>query len=78
MAERTVEKIVGDVQKARVDKQPLGWCIGDLAEDIGIICDEILMELPKAGKGNKASAKRIRTYTKVMETLGKDFRKVSV
>jgi len=36
------------------------------------------MELPKAGKGNKASAKRIRTYTKVMETLGKDFRKVSV
>lgn len=78
MAERTVEKVVSDVKQARIDKIPLGWALQDLTEDIGIICAEILIDLPKVNKGNKAAAKRVRTYTKVLETLGKDFRKSSV
>jgi len=78
MAERTVEKIVNDVKQARIDKIALGWSVEDLTEDMGIICAEILVDLPKVNKGNKAAAKRVRTYTKVLETIGKDFRKASL
>jgi hypothetical protein len=78
MAERTIEKVVSDVKAARVNKQALNWSIKDLTEDIGIVCGEILVNLPKVDKGNQAAAKRVRDYTKVLETLGKDFRKASV
>ncbi len=75
---RTVGKIVKDVKTARVNKQNLGWSKADLTEDMGIICAEILVELPKVNKNNQAATKRVRDYTKVMETIGKDFRLASV
>lgn len=78
MADRTIEKIVSDVKIARVKKLALNWSVNDLTEDIGIVCAEILVTLPKVDKGNKAAAKRVRDYTKILETLGKDFRKASL
>lgn len=78
MAERTIEKILNDVKTARVNKVPLNWTEKDLSEDISIVCGEIIVELPKCLKGNKAAKKRVRDYTKLMETLGKDYRKASL
>ncbi len=78
MSGRTIEKVLADVKSARIKKQPLNWPVQDTAEDMEIVCAEIIVDIQKVKKGNKASAKRVRDYTKVMETLGKDFRLTSV
>jgi hypothetical protein len=74
---RTAETIVENVRDANSKKIALGWTRSELTEDISILCSEILVELAKAERGNKAAAKRVRVYTKVLETLGKEYRKVT-
>lgn len=76
---RTIEEIVSDVQEARIAKVKLGYTLEGLADDINIVTVEMTKDLAKfTVKGNKAAGKRVRTYTKVLETLGKEFRLESV
>lgn len=80
MAEkREIAVIVEEIKDVRAKGETLAYSVDELAADIEVVAAEMLVDMVKVTeKGNKSAAKRVRDYTKVLETLGKAFRKESV
>jgi len=74
--------IIHQINKVRQGKASIeNWSLVDILSDIKSINIALEKEIAKSEKwdlGNKQSLKRIRTYTKVLETLGIKFRTLSV
>jgi len=79
MEERSFEEIVADVKEARKSKAKLPWSPMELAADMLVAAKQLQIDLEKYLKKEMAApAKRVRTVSKVLETLGKAFRTQSV
>jgi len=74
--------INSQVAMVREDKATMdAWILADVLADIKAIAIALEKEIETSEKWelrNKQSLKRIRTYTKTLETLGRKFRVVSV
>jgi len=79
MEERTVKIIVEQMKLVRTGQASIAsWSLEDVLSDIELVSGEILAESLKVRKGNKAAARRVRSYLKTLETLGLEFRKKSI
>jgi len=77
--ERDYIDIEREIKHARKSKSPLDWEPKDIATDMLSTAKHLIMDLEKYLNQNmEASAKRVRTKSKILETLGKSFRVQSV
>jgi hypothetical protein len=77
--ERHFINIYSDVTTAREKKVNLKWTPEELAIDMQVVVNQLIIDLNKfLNSGTNASAKRIRSDSKVLETLGKSFRVQSI
>jgi hypothetical protein len=74
--------ITAQVTAVREEKASMdAWTLADVLADIKVIVEVLEEEIKKSEKWdlrNKQSLKRIRLYTKTLETLGRKFRVLSV
>ena len=74
--------ITAQVTAVREEKASMdAWTLADVLADIKVIVGVLEEEIKKSEKWdlrNKQSLKRIRLYTKTLETLGRKFRVLSV
>ena len=76
---RSASAIVSDIKEARINGIKIDWPINEIVADMRVLSGEMIVDTQKyIDRGNKAAAKRVRDYTKCMETLGLAFRKKSV
>lgn len=67
------------VDSSRISGDELSFTIEETKELILATNEQVAIDLAKfADKGNKQAGKRVRRYTKTLETLGRHFRKLSV
>ena len=77
--ERTLDEILVDVKVAREKKVKLTWSPQEIAADMKVAAQALIVDIEKyLTKGMAAPAKRVRTSSKVLETLGKAFRVQSI
>jgi hypothetical protein len=77
--ERSLEEIKDDVVVARVNGAKITWSATELACDMLVIAKQLQIDLEKfLLKSMQAPAKRVRTSSKLLETLGRSFRVQSV
>ena len=77
--ERPLNEIKDDVMTAREKGDKITWSSIDIACDMLVAAKKLQIDLEKfLTKGMAAPAKRVRTTTKVLETLGRAFRVQSV
>ncbi len=77
--ERPLKEILADVRVARESKVKIAWSPQEIAADMKVAAQELIIDIDKyLVKGMEAPAKRVRTSSKVLETLGKAFRVQSV
>jgi hypothetical protein len=78
-AKRPFNIIYSDVNTARKVKVNLQWTPEELATDMKVVVNQLIIDLDKfLSSGTNASAKRIRSDSKILETLGKSFRVKSI
>ena len=76
---RSIEDIVAYVKELRKNKEQQGEPIEQIVADIEVVLAEMLVDLHKyAVYDNQSAAKRVRSYTLIMETLGLGYRKGSL
>ncbi len=79
MEERPLNEILADIKLARESKAKITWSPEEIAADMKVAANALIVDIDKyLEKGMAAPAKRVRTATKVLETLGKAFRVQSV
>lgn len=77
--ERPLKEILADVRVARESKVKIAWSPQEIATDMKVAAQALIADIDKyLIKGMEAPAKRVRTSSKVLETLGKAFRVQSV
>jgi len=77
--ERSLNEILADVEVARTKHAKLDWSPNEIVTDMKVVAEALIQNIDKyTNKGMAAPAKRIRTLSKAMETLGKAFRVQSV
>jgi len=77
--ERAFNEIYSDVMIVRETHTILVWTPEEIATDILIVTKQITIDLEKyLNTGMTAPAKRVRLDSKILETLGKSFRVLSV
>jgi hypothetical protein len=77
--ERQLREIETDVMLARKNKVKLEWQPYEIAIDMLVVSKKLTEDLEKyLNTGMKAPAKRVRSISKILETLGKSFRVQSV
>lgn len=76
---RSIEDIVSYVKELRKNKEKVGEPVDQIIADMEVVLGETLVELHKYSVyDNKSAAKRSRSYTLVLETLGQGFRRESL
>jgi hypothetical protein len=77
--ERSFNEIYTDIRIARERKHKITWTPEEIAIDMVVVTKQLIVNLGKfLSTGMDAPAKRIRSESKVLETLGKSFRLRSV
>ena len=77
--ERDYFDIEREIKHTRKSKLALDWEPKEIATDMLSTAKHLIMDLEKYLNQNmEASAKRVRTKSKILETLGKSFRVQSV
>jgi hypothetical protein len=77
--ERDYINIEREIKHARRSKFTLDWEPKDIATDMLSTAKHLVVDLEKyLNQDLEASAKRVRTKSKILETLGKSFRVQSV
>lgn len=75
MERRPFKEIMSDVKSAREAKTRFDWPPKEIAADMIVVAEQLLVDLNKyIEKNMTAPAERIRAASKAMETLGKSFR----
>ena len=73
--ERHFINIYSDVTTARKEKVNLKWTPEELAIDMVVVVNQLTKDLEKYLESLKeASCRRVRSDSKILETLGKSFR----
>jgi hypothetical protein len=77
--ERHLREIESDIRTARASKIILKWQPEELAIDMLFVSRKLIIDIEKyLVSGMEAPAKRIRSKSKILETLGKSYRVQSV
>ena len=77
--ERPIKEIVNDAMAARVAKAKLAWTPEEIASDMLVVARQLQVDLEKyLEKKMEAPNRRARSLSKVLETLGKNFRVQSI
>ena len=73
--ERHFINIYSDVTTARKEKVNLKWTPEELAIDMVVVVNQLTKDLKKyLESGKEVSCRRVRSDSKILETLGKSFR----
>jgi len=73
--ERHFINIYSDVTTARKEKVNLKWTPEELAIDMVVVVNQLTKDLEKyLESGKEVSCRRVRSDSKILETLGKSFR----
>jgi hypothetical protein len=73
--QRTLKEIQDDVQVARESKAKIDWSPQEIAADMLVVAQQLIIDIEKyLEKNMEAPCKRVRTNSKMLETLGKAFR----
>ena len=73
--ERHFINIYSDVTTARKEKVNLKWTPEELAIDMVVVVNQLTKDLEKyLESGREVSCRRVRSDSKILETLGKSFR----
>ena len=76
---RPIQEIVDDAMSARINKAKLSWSPEEIASDMLVIVKQLQIDLEKyLKKRMEAPNRRVRSLSKILETLGKNFRVQSV
>lgn len=76
---RDIKDIVADIKGLRVEQAKIEWPVSEIIADMTVLAGALIVDSRKyQTTGNKSAAKRVRDYTKCLETLGLGFRKQSV
>jgi hypothetical protein len=77
--DRPIKEIIDDAMSARVNKAKLAWSPEEIASDMLVVTKQLQIDLEKyLEKMMEAPNRRARLLSKVLETLGKNFRVQSV
>ena len=73
--ERPIEEIINDTMSARINKARLVWRPEEIASDMLVVVKRLQIDLEKYLKTRmKSPNRRARLLTRILETLGKNFR----
>ena len=76
---RPIREITDDAMIARIKKAKLAWSPEEIATDMLVVVKQLQIDLEKyLEKKMEAPNRRARLLTKVLETLGKNFRVQSI
>jgi hypothetical protein len=79
MEQRPLKEIKDDVMEARGSKAKLIWSPEEIASDMLVVSKLLQKNLEKyLDKGMEAPNRRARMLSKILETLGKNFRVQSI
>jgi hypothetical protein len=72
---RSLKEIQDDVRVARESKAKIDWSPQEIATDMLVVAQQLIIDIDKyLEKSMEAPSKRVRTGSKILETLGKAFR----
>ena len=76
---RPIKEIIDDAMSARIHKAKLAWSPEEIATDMLVVVKQLQVDLEKyLEKKMEAPNRRARLLSKVLETLGKNFRVQSI
>lgn len=76
---RPISEIIEEIKEIRKDKAKIDWELEDMAADMEVLASSLIVDVKKfIEKGNKSAGKRVRDYTKALESIGLAFRNKSV